>query len=139
MKIQRPSRPRIDFAPQSGNGQSDPRASVIPTLVLTDDARYEAILARDPRFDGVFFVGVQTTGIYCRPICPARTPGRARCAFFATAGAGRAGRVPRVLSLPARARARGRTRSRRSTRSTRSSPRATQRIAEGALNDAIDR
>jgi AraC family transcriptional regulator of adaptative response / DNA-3-methyladenine glycosylase II len=52
--------------------------------VLTDDARYEAILARDPRFDGVFFVGVQTTGVYCRPICPARTPGRSRCTFYAT-------------------------------------------------------
>src|SRR5664279_1733090 len=52
--------------------------------VLSDDARYEAILARDPRFDGVFFVGVSTTGVYCRPICPARTPGRTRCAFFAT-------------------------------------------------------
>ena len=46
------------------------------------DAHYEALAARDPRFDGVFFVGVQTTGIYCRPICPARTPARARCAFF---------------------------------------------------------
>jgi AraC family transcriptional regulator, regulatory protein of adaptative response / DNA-3-methyladenine glycosylase II len=52
--------------------------------VLTDDARYEAILARDSRFDGVFFVGVSTTGVYCRPICPARTPGRTRCAFFTT-------------------------------------------------------
>ncbi|MEP6860865.1 MAG: AlkA N-terminal domain-containing protein [Deltaproteobacteria bacterium] len=52
--------------------------------MLTDDAAYEAILARDPRFDGVFFVGVQTTGVYCRPICPARTPGRARCTFYAT-------------------------------------------------------
>src|SRR5262245_7961359 len=40
--------------------------------------------ARDRRFDGVFFVGVRTTGIYCRPICPARTPGRNRCEFFAT-------------------------------------------------------
>jgi len=49
---------------------------------MNDDARYEAILARDPRFDGVFFVGVATTGVYCRPICPARTPGRARCSFF---------------------------------------------------------
>ena len=39
---------------------------------------------RDPRFDGVFFVGVRTTGIYCRPICPARTPARSRCEFFAT-------------------------------------------------------
>lgn len=50
--------------------------------MLTDDARYDALLARDPRFDGVFFVGVSTTGIYCRPICPARTPGRARCSFY---------------------------------------------------------
>jgi AraC family transcriptional regulator of adaptative response / DNA-3-methyladenine glycosylase II len=52
--------------------------------VLTDDARYDALTARDPRFDGVFFVGVSTTGIYCRPICPARTPGRARCTFYET-------------------------------------------------------
>ncbi len=42
------------------------------------------MIARDPRFDGVFFVGVETTGVYCRPICPARTPGRARCTFYAT-------------------------------------------------------
>jgi AraC family transcriptional regulator of adaptative response / DNA-3-methyladenine glycosylase II len=48
------------------------------------DAHYEALAARDARFDGVFFVGVATTGIYCRPICPARTPARARCAFFAS-------------------------------------------------------
>ncbi|MEO6771698.1 MAG: AlkA N-terminal domain-containing protein [Kofleriaceae bacterium] len=52
--------------------------------MLSDDARYEAILARDPRFDGVFFVAVQTTGVYCRPICPARTPGRSRCTFYTT-------------------------------------------------------
>ena len=52
--------------------------------MLTDDARYDALLARDRRFDGVFFVGVSTTGIYCRPICPARTPGRARCTFYET-------------------------------------------------------
>lgn len=50
-----------------------------------DGDRYAALVARDPRFDGVFFVGVSTTGIYCRPICPARTPARARCAFFASA------------------------------------------------------
>jgi AraC family transcriptional regulator of adaptative response / DNA-3-methyladenine glycosylase II len=53
--------------------------------VLTDDARYQALTARDPRFDGVFFVGVRTTGIYCRPICPARIPARSRCEFFASA------------------------------------------------------
>ena len=52
---------------------------------MTDDARYDALVARDPRWDGVFFVGVSTTGIYCRPICPARTPGRNRCTFYDTA------------------------------------------------------
>jgi AraC family transcriptional regulator, regulatory protein of adaptative response / DNA-3-methyladenine glycosylase II len=52
---------------------------------MSDDARYAAIVARDRRFDGVFFVGVSTTGIYCRPICPVRTPGRTRCSFYATA------------------------------------------------------
>jgi AraC family transcriptional regulator, regulatory protein of adaptative response / DNA-3-methyladenine glycosylase II len=47
--------------------------------------RYEALRARDNRFDGVFFVGVTTTGVYCRPICPARTPRRDRCVFFGRA------------------------------------------------------
>lgn len=44
-------------------------------------------MARDPRFDGVLFVGVTTTGVYCRPVCPARTPRRDRCLFFANAAA----------------------------------------------------
>ena len=35
---------------------------------------YDALRSRDARFDGRFFVGVRTTGIYCRPICPSRTP-----------------------------------------------------------------
>jgi AraC family transcriptional regulator of adaptative response / DNA-3-methyladenine glycosylase II len=46
------------------------------------DTWYRALSARDARFDGVFFVGVQTTGIYCRPVCRARTPGADRCVFF---------------------------------------------------------
>jgi AraC family transcriptional regulator, regulatory protein of adaptative response / DNA-3-methyladenine glycosylase II len=54
---------------------------------LDGDACYRALTARDERFDGVFFVGVTTTGIYCRPICSAKTPGRQRCAFFACAAA----------------------------------------------------
>jgi AraC family transcriptional regulator, regulatory protein of adaptative response / DNA-3-methyladenine glycosylase II len=49
---------------------------------LDPEACYRAIVARDARFDGLFFVGVKTTGVYCRPICPARTPGRDRCLFF---------------------------------------------------------
>src|SRR5688572_22556974 len=48
------------------------------------DIYYKAVLARDPRFDGKFFVGVKTTGIYCRPICPAK-PKRENVEFFATA------------------------------------------------------
>jgi AraC family transcriptional regulator of adaptative response / DNA-3-methyladenine glycosylase II len=43
---------------------------------------YNALTARDPRFDGVFFVGVTSTGIYCRPICPVKTPKAANCRFF---------------------------------------------------------
>lgn len=47
-----------------------------------EDTWYRAIVSRDPRFDGVFFIGVTTTGIYCRPVCPARTPGRDRVRFY---------------------------------------------------------
>jgi AraC family transcriptional regulator of adaptative response / DNA-3-methyladenine glycosylase II len=45
-------------------------------------ALYSAYAARDPRFDGVFFVGVTSTGIYCRPVCTARTPKATNCRFF---------------------------------------------------------
>jgi AraC family transcriptional regulator of adaptative response / DNA-3-methyladenine glycosylase II len=54
---------------------------------LEPDACYRALVARDARFDGLFFVGVSTTGIYCRPVCRARTPGRDRCTFYLTAAA----------------------------------------------------
>lgn len=55
--------------------------------MLDDDACWRALRARDARFDGRFFVGVSSTGIYCRPICPARTPRRDRCSFHASAAA----------------------------------------------------
>jgi AraC family transcriptional regulator of adaptative response / DNA-3-methyladenine glycosylase II len=45
---------------------------------------YDALTARDARFDGVFFVGVTSTGVYCRPICRVKTPKAANCRFFAT-------------------------------------------------------
>ena len=53
---------------------------------MDQDSRrlYNALTARDSRFDGVFFVGVTSTGIYCRPICPAKTPKAANCRFFDT-------------------------------------------------------
>ncbi len=48
---------------------------------------YRAIQSRDARFDGTFFVGVVTTGIYCRPICPSRRPKPEHCRFFTSAAA----------------------------------------------------
>lgn len=56
-------------------------------MVLGGDVCYAALKARDPRFDGQFFVGVSSTGIYCRPVCPARTPRRPHCSFFPSAAA----------------------------------------------------
>ena len=50
-----------------------------------DDASYLALKARDARFDGRFFTGVTSTGIYCRPVCRVRTPRRENCRFFALA------------------------------------------------------
>ncbi len=54
---------------------------------LDDDACYRAMATRDARFDGRLFVAVRTTGIYCRPICPARTPKRGNVTFYPTASA----------------------------------------------------
>lgn len=55
--------------------------------MMDEDTRYEAVRSRDARFDGEFFFGVATTGIYCRPSCPAVTPKRRNVRFFATAAA----------------------------------------------------
>lgn len=51
--------------------------------IIWDRAR----LSRDPRFDGLFFIGVKTTGIYCRPICPAPSPKPENIAYYPTAAA----------------------------------------------------
>lgn len=48
---------------------------------------YRALQTRDSRFDGLLFVGVTSTGVYCRPVCPARTPHFDYCRFFASAAA----------------------------------------------------
>lgn len=53
----------------------------------TTDTYYRAWLTRDTRFDGRVFAGVRTTGIYCRPVCPARMPKRENMTFFPTAAA----------------------------------------------------
>ena len=46
---------------------------------------YEALCSHDSRFDGKFFVGVRSTGIYCRPVCRVRTPKEENCTFFLSA------------------------------------------------------
>ena len=51
---------------------------------IDPDAAYLALCARDARFDGRLFVGVTSTGVYCRPVCRVRTPQRENCRFFDT-------------------------------------------------------
>jgi AraC family transcriptional regulator, regulatory protein of adaptative response / DNA-3-methyladenine glycosylase II len=58
---------------------------MIPSMSLQDDAAYLALKTHDARFDGRLFVGVTSTGIYCRPVCRVRTPLRRNCLFFANA------------------------------------------------------
>src|SRR3954469_23473219 len=59
-------------------------------MLLDADQCYRALCTHDARFDGRFFVGVGSTGIYCRPVCTARTPLRRNCAFFPSAAAAEA-------------------------------------------------
>jgi len=54
---------------------------------MDDEQRHAAASSRDARFDGVFFTAVRTTGIYCRPSCPAMTPKRGNIVFYPTAAA----------------------------------------------------
>jgi AraC family transcriptional regulator of adaptative response / DNA-3-methyladenine glycosylase II len=56
-------------------------------MTLSPSVCYRAVLARDARYDGRFFTCVKTTGIYCRPICPARPPKAGNCRFVPTAAA----------------------------------------------------
>jgi AraC family transcriptional regulator of adaptative response/methylated-DNA-[protein]-cysteine methyltransferase len=57
---------------------------------LDEEVRWRAVQARDARFDGVFLYGVRSTGIYCRPSCPSRRPGREQVSFHASAEAAEA-------------------------------------------------
>ena len=59
-------------------------------MTLDVEKCYRAIRARDGRFDGVFFTAVVSTGVYCRPVCPAKTPRKQNCRFFPTAAAAEA-------------------------------------------------
>jgi AraC family transcriptional regulator, regulatory protein of adaptative response / methylated-DNA-[protein]-cysteine methyltransferase len=53
-------------------------------LLPSFEAMYRALVNRDPSFEGIFFVGVRTTGIFCRPTCTAKKPARENVDFFAT-------------------------------------------------------
>jgi AraC family transcriptional regulator, regulatory protein of adaptative response / DNA-3-methyladenine glycosylase II len=99
---------------------------------LDHDACYRALSLRDARFDGRFFVGVRTTGIYCRPVCPARTPRSENVTFYPTAAsAQRVGFRPCLRCRPENAPDLG---ARRGTSNTVS--RALGLIELGALDDA---
>ncbi len=77
--------------------------------MIDEDTRYEAVRSRDARFDGEFFFAVETTGIYCRPSCPAVTPRRRNVRFYPTAAAAQSAgfRACRRCRPDARARLRG--------------------------------
>src|SRR5262249_39276021 len=101
-------------------------------MLFDHNSCYQALVTRDRRFDGVLFVGVTTTGIYCRPVCPARTPSRDRCRFFANAAAAEnAGFRPCLRCRPELAPGNAIVDSANRIAST-----AAQRIEAGALNDA---
>jgi AraC family transcriptional regulator of adaptative response / DNA-3-methyladenine glycosylase II len=73
-------------------------------MELNSDACFRAVRARDRRFDGRFFVGITSTDIYCRPICPSRPPKRENMRFYASAaGAEGAGFRPCLRCRPERA------------------------------------
>jgi AraC family transcriptional regulator, regulatory protein of adaptative response / DNA-3-methyladenine glycosylase II len=59
-------------------------------MQLDREQCYQAVLTHDSRFDGHFFVGVKSTGIYCRPICRSKQPARERCEFYRLAAAAEA-------------------------------------------------
>lgn len=100
-------------------------------MQLDSNHCYTALKARDRRFDGQFFVGVSTTGVYCRPVCPARTPGRDRCTFFAHAALAEAdGYRPCLRCRPELAPGKAPIDSREVL-----ARRAAQRIEQGVLDD----
>jgi AraC family transcriptional regulator of adaptative response / DNA-3-methyladenine glycosylase II len=70
-------------------------------VISNDEALYVAFKAKDTRFDGRFFVGIRSTGIYCRPVCRAKLAKPQNCTFFATAAeAEQAGHRPCLLCRP---------------------------------------
>lgn len=99
-------------------------------MALDAETCYRALRAHDPRFDGIFFIGVTTTGIYCRPVCRARRPRSERCRYFSTAAAAEAqGFRPCLRCRPELAPGRAMT-----DATSRLAAAAAARIAGGGLN-----
>lgn len=100
-------------------------------MKLDDSMCWQALQSRDSRFDGVFFVGVSTTGIYCRTVCTAKSPRRDRCSFYGSAAAAeRAGYRPCLRCRPELAPGHARIDS-----VSRLAAAAATRIEEGALTE----
>src|SRR5262245_20777809 len=85
----RPRRLRNDVRKRRDSGRARGQSAAM-TIDLDRDACYRALEARDARFDGRFYTCVTSTGIYCRPICPARTPKLEHCVFVPSAAAAHA-------------------------------------------------
>ncbi len=86
----------------SENGEPKGRGPANQDRMLHDhESCYRAYKARDARFDGCFFIGVTSTGVYCRPVCAARLPKPENCCFFPSAAAAeQAGFRPCLLCRP---------------------------------------
>jgi AraC family transcriptional regulator, regulatory protein of adaptative response / DNA-3-methyladenine glycosylase II len=73
--------------PVFSSGLREDAIYLLETMMFDPDIAYQALTSRDSRFDGLFFVGVTSTGIYCRPICPVKAPMQKNCLFFSSAEA----------------------------------------------------
>src|SRR5215212_3831240 len=87
--------PHTTLCDRAGSNDADVRFPPVISLIGCDNRgvlkdfehRYRAVRGRDARFDGWFYVAVTSTGIYCRPSCPAATPKRSNVRFYPTAAA----------------------------------------------------
>ncbi len=83
------------------NGETFAESMSCWSIMLDREQCYQAVLTRDKRFDGLFYVAVMTTRIYCRPICPSKRPRFEHCLFFQyAAGAEAAGFRPCLRCRP---------------------------------------
>src|SRR5256714_6939890 len=71
-----------------------------PLLLPPPDTMYRALVNRDSSFEGIFFVGVRTTGIFCRPTCSAKKPARQNVDFFSTPSEALHGGYPSPFRCP---------------------------------------